>query len=213
MKNIKRPIIPISEAVRLIAYGAAAYVLAEFLRFAAAHDNAAVKFGEHSYVEFAESLLLVISGFLCLVLYKRKPQHPYKNILFFLTGVIAMAFFREQDVYFEEYLGHSTWQIPVIAVLGIVLFKAFRERKYLRQEFSNYTMTKSYAVLSLALVTIFIFSRLFGRSVFWKSVMETSYSRTVKNVAEESLELYGYLLFLFSIIELAFHLKRREEEG
>jgi hypothetical protein len=32
--------------------------------------------------------------------------------------------------------------------------------------------------------------------------MEDQYFRSVKNVAEESLELYGYLFFLFAVIEL-----------
>ena len=50
-------------------------------------------------------------------------------------------------------------------------------------------------------ITTFVFSRLFGRSIFWQAVMEEQYFRSVKNAAEEGTELLGYGLMLIGAIE------------
>jgi hypothetical protein len=41
-------------------------------------------------------------------------------------------------------------------------------------------------------------------------VMNDRYIRSVKNIAEESLELYGYLFFIFAIVELIILIKEKE---
>jgi hypothetical protein len=62
--------------------------------------------------------------------------------------------------------------------------------------------TKSYAFMTFGIITVFLFSRLYGRTEFWETVMEEKYFRSVKNVSEEGIELYGYLFFFFAVIEL-----------
>jgi hypothetical protein len=47
-----------------------------------------------------------------------------------------------------------------------------------------------------------IFSRLYGRQDFWRAVMQDNYIREFKDVAEEAIELLGYSLILFAMIEL-----------
>ena len=119
-----------------------------------------------------------------------------------ISALSAMSLIREQDIHFEKFVGDKTWPIPVFAILLFVLWKVFQVRKELLPEIVSYMKTKSYAFFTFATITLFIFGRLFGRTVFWETVMEDQYFRSVKNVAEESLELYGYLFFFFAVIEL-----------
>jgi hypothetical protein len=47
----------------------------------------------------------------------------------------------------------------------------------------------------------FIFSRLFGKTSFWQTLMGERYFRSVKNAAEECIELLGYGLLLAAAAE------------
>jgi len=127
-----------------------------------------------------------------------------------LAGLSTVAFIREQDIYFEQVLGHGVWPIPVVVIILIVAYKAFKSRSELWTEVTLYVKTKSYAFFTFGTLTIFIFSRLFGRTKFWEAAMGDRYFRSVKNIAEESLELYGYLFFLLAIVELALLVKEEK---
>lgn len=190
------------EIARYLVYAVLVYLVAEFLRWTAASDDSEAKFPEQSLVEYVQSFLLVVSGLLCLWFFLSKNRYPHRHIFMLIAALSGMALIREQDMHFETFVGDKTWPIPVFAILLLVLWKVFQIRKELLPEIVSYMKTKSYAFFTFATITLFIFARLFGRTVFWETVMEDQYFRSVKNVAEESLELYGYLFFLFAVIEL-----------
>ena len=52
------------------------------------------------------------------------------------------------------------------------------------------------------MLTTYIFSRLYGRQVFWQTVMQENYMRDVKSMAEEVIELLGYAMILIALVEL-----------
>jgi hypothetical protein len=196
-------VVLIKEVVRYLAYAFLAFLVAEFLRFTASIDNSEAKFPELSLVEYAQSFFLIVSGLISLRFYLSKQRHFHRHIFMLISALCAMAFIREQDMHFETFVGDGTWPIPVFAILAVVIYKIFRIRKDLIAEIVSYMKTRSYGFFSAATITIFIFSRMFGRAVFWEAVMGDQYFRSVKNVAEESLELYGYLLLMIAVVELA----------
>jgi hypothetical protein len=66
-------------------------------------------------------------------------------------------------------------------------------------------------MVSGILVT-FLFSRLFGKGDFWKAVMEENYMRSVKNAAEEGVEVMGDILIFISSVEyMIFKSKQKRE--
>lgn len=203
----------IKEAARYLVYASLAYLVAELLKWSAFTDNSEAKFPEYSLVEYSQSFLLLISCYISFRFYLSKNGHPYQYIFMLIAALCAMAFIREQDIYFERIFGHGTWPIPVFAIVVLALYKSFRAQKAFLQEIASYMKTKSYAFFMFATITIFVFARLFGRTMFWKAVMEDQYFRSVKNVAEESLELYGYLFLLFAVIELVIHTSQGPTEA
>lgn len=200
----------LKELGRYLVYASLVYLTADFVKWSASVDNAEAKFSEYSFVEYAQSLLLLVSALISLKSYISKHAHAYKNVVLFLAGLSAMALIREQDIYFEQFLGDGMWPLPVFAVICVVAYKAFKSRRTLWAELALYVKSKSFAFFSFATITIFIFSRLFGRTTFWKVIMEDQYFRSVKNVAEESLELYGYLFFLFAVVELIILIREKK---
>lgn len=192
--------IVLKETGRYLIYAALIYSTAEFMKWNAGMDHSEAKFSEYSYVEFAQSFLLLLSGLISFKFYIS--SHVYKNIFLLLSGLSAITLIREQDIYFEEFIGKGIWPIPVFVIICIIGYMEFKARKQIWHELALYIKTKSYAFFSFGTLTIFVFSRLFGRTKFWEAVMEDKYFRSVKNAAEECVELYGYLFLFFSVIEL-----------
>ncbi len=202
--------IVLKEAARYLIYAALVYSTAEFMKWNAGLDHSEAKFSEYSYVEYAQSFLLLVAGLISFIFYVSKNNHAYKNILLLFSGLCAIALIREQDIYFENFIGHGMWPIPVFVIIGIVGYMVIKARNQIWSEVARYVKSKSYAFFTFATLTIFVFSRLFGRTKFWEAVMEERYFRSVKNAAEECVELFGYLFLLFAVIELIINHEKKK---
>jgi hypothetical protein len=200
------------EIARYLIYAVLVYLIADFAKWSATIESDDTKFSETSYVEYAQTFLLLLVTVISLKYYFSKNSHGYKHILLLFAGLSSMALIREQDVYFEKFIGHGIWPLPVLAIICVVGYKVFKSRKEVWTEIALYVKTKSYAFFTFATLTIFIFSRLFGRTKFWEATMGDRYFRIVKNVAEETLELYGYLFFVIAVIELLILVKEEKSQ-
>ncbi len=69
-----------------------------------------------------------------------------------------------------------------------------------------------FGMLLAGFLTVFVFSRLFGCKILWESAMADGYMRCIKNMAEESLELLGYLFIAFGAVEY-YLLKKNNEKN
>jgi hypothetical protein len=175
----------------------------------ASREVAGDKFSESSYVEYLQSLLLFISCILLIWTYKKFHAMRYTALLMF--GFLGASFFREQDIFFETYVGMSTWQFPVYILLGIVVYIIIKNISAFLEELKEYVPSAPFGLFLVGLLTTYVFSRLFGRTVFWNAVMEDGYFRSVKNAAEECLELYGYMIIFISVIELLLSAKKKSQ--
>ncbi|HEX6225880.1 MAG TPA: hypothetical protein VFZ52_15790 [Chryseolinea sp.] len=199
------------EAGRVLVYGVIVFLAAELMRWNAANDEFEDKFSEFSYVEYMQSLLLFLCATICLWFYLSKNTTSFKFIFLLTFGFSSAAFIREQDIYFEQVLGDGTWPYPVYLILGFVVYKTYKGRFEAWEHIVQYLRTKSYAFMTFGMITILIFSRLFGRTIFWQTVMEERYFRSVKNVSEECLELYGYLFLCFAVVELVILVQKNQK--
>jgi len=187
--------------IRYILYALLVFLLAEFIRYDALQASLERRFSEDSYTELAQTGLLVLSASLSLTIFFKGQRYRYLG--FMLATISMVSIIREQDVYFEQYFGRTTWFYPVLVILFTAVILLIRNRKKVISELNSFVKLSSSGMLMLGFITTFVFSRLFGRKIFWHAVMEGQYFRAVKNAAEECLELYGYLLILIGIIELA----------
>ena len=58
-----------------------------------------------------------------------------------------------------------------------------------------------FGIFICGLLTVLVFSRLFGSNFLWEPVMANAYIRCAKNMAEEGLELLGYLFLAIAAVE------------
>src|SRR5690606_11762766 len=165
-------------------------------RFDAQIGSIETKFSEDSYTEYMQSIFLLTSSILLFIIYKR--SNPRSYLAFLLFAFTSVSLIREQDVYFENLIGQTTWFFPVLLILIATIYLVARNWQSFVAQLNRYRQTFSAGLLTGGLITTYIFSRLFGRKIFWHTVMEEHYFRGVKNAAEECLELYGYLFILIA---------------
>lgn len=191
--------------IRFVVYGAIIYLTAEFLKWNVTQEMGASKFSEDSIVESVQSLLLLT----CALIYLRV-SFKYKSIFPLAFGLFAFTFaslIREQDAFLDEHVFDGAWQTAAFGTLLLAAFLIYRKKDVFLSNMNDFASKFSFGILLSGIFTTYIFARLYGRKVFWMAVMEAQYTRDVKNVSEESLELFGYALILIASVEFYYFAK------
>lgn len=159
-----------------------------------------VRFTELGFTEFTQTIILATC---CLMLlYIRQVLKVWPTVTLLLFAFIAASLVREQDYFFDEYVGHDAWKV-VVSLIAIpsIAWVVIQRRRFM-EEFIYYSNTFSFGLFAAGLLTTYVFSRLYGRQIFWRAVLEDNYIRDFKDIAEEVVELLGYSLILFATLEL-----------
>ncbi|SER79876.1 hypothetical protein SAMN04487958_10353 [Vreelandella subterranea] len=159
-----------------------------------------VRFTELGFTELTQSLVLGLS---CLLLiYVRHVLKVWPTITLLLFAFIAASLVREQDFLLDRQVADGAWQVIVaLIVIPSISWVIYQRRRFL-EEFSHFSNSFSFGLFTAGVLTTYIFSRLYGRQDFWRAVMQDNYVRDFKDIAEELIELLGYSLILFAMIEL-----------
>jgi hypothetical protein len=180
--------------VRITLYIALMVILNFIYVHDAAHITNTGKFGENSWTEIMQESLLFITGliFIAVGRYDRELRTVAQlaSIFFF------MALIREfnNQITYWPYL-----EIPLIVLfLGLT----YSNRTKLISSVLRLLNDRALAWLVIGFLVTFVFSRLFGRTVFWQTLLENDYNRWAKNAAEEGIELLGYTFLFIGGVEL-----------
>lgn len=192
--------------IKFIIYGVAIVGLAQFLMLQVMKEEQGMKFSEDSAVETLQSVLLLFSGI--ALTYGIAVYKNWRPLLVLIAEFLFVSLVREQDAYLDLHYFDGAWQTIVILSLPFPIYFAIIRRKKLMDNLKVYTSLFAFGIMIAGFLTTYIFSRLYGRKVFWMAAMENGYMRDVKNISEESLETYGYLLIFIASIELIFLIRR-----
>ncbi len=152
-------------------------------------------FTEYGLVEAMQELLLLIAAsILCVVAIERG-----KNAMFLVSGLLFCMLIREFDLFFERWIAHGSWVYVDLVIAAAFIFLGTRGgiAKTL-EDINEIFKQRGFMWLFWGLVVVLIFSRLFGMGEFWQSVLRKGLQYEVKRVAEETLELWGYMLIAVS---------------
>ncbi|MBE0462502.1 MAG: hypothetical protein ACTIDY_05105 [Halomonadaceae bacterium] len=159
-----------------------------------------VRFTELGFTEFSQTLTL--ASCCGLLIYIRQVLKVWPNVTLLMLAFVAASLIREQDYFFDEFVADNSWKVLVaLIILPSIGWVVYQRRRFIA-EFAHYSNTFSFGLFAGGVLTTYIFSRLYGRQIFWRAVLEDNYVRIFKDVAEEVIELLGYSLILFAIIEL-----------
>lgn len=169
------------------------------------------KFTEQSLTEyFQEGSFFLASLIYFYSVLSFKKSAP---IAVLLGGFTLMACVREFDAFLDMYAYDGAWQTLVLIILVGVTYSTIKNRNHLSQLFRPYFSSYPFGLMISGMLVTFIYSRLFGETIMWKTVMEENYVRNVKNAVEESVELLGDSIILIASLEYAFWSRNRESEN
>lgn len=152
---------------------------------------------ESSITEYAqESLLAIICLFFFVKAYQNSQMRGGYTLI---MGFFLCLLIRELDSVFDQ-LAHGSWVWFALTVTFICIAIAIREGKNTLSALTQFISHPSNGMLISGLLCILLFSRLFGMGILWKTILGDDFNRTVKNMAEEGCELFGYTLCFISVL-------------
>lgn len=173
--------------------GAAQIALVEAQRVGWQH-----RFSEFGYVESLQAILLAASAILLFLMARFRRQQAQLAVCAAL--VFSILFIREMDQILELFLPHGIWKWIVLLLVIVLVWWGLRHRKAIGVQIHELSSTPVFGVY-LAAGSALVFSRLFGRKLFWEAIMEERFVRLVKDVAEEGIELFALGLIFAGTLE------------
>lgn len=161
------------------------------------------EFSVYFWTEILQGLVLVASSAIYLTISISRMPNKHIGLVFF--AICAISLLREQYLYFVDNLGQTTWIYPILLILLPTAYQLGWNFRQFYRELKGYIRTLSFGIYFSGLLTVYIFSKMFGRKAFWYGVMEEQYFGIVKNTAQDCMELYGYILMMFAAIEMLIH--------
>lgn len=154
---------------------------------------------ETSFTEVVQESILFIIVVIHLVRARKDSAMRQCNVL--IAGFFLAMLIRELDAVFDL-VRHGSWVWFALVASIVTIAYALRKPSQVAQQLIAYARQPSYGVMVAGLLTILIFSRLFGMSILWQSILQEGYARIVKNMVEEGVELFGYILCLGASVNL-----------
>jgi len=156
------------------------------------------KFLEISYTEFIQEILLLLIAILFWITGTR--THLNRSFALFMSGLAALALCREFD-FFCDCIFIGCWKILATMVVIGFGYLVYRYKDNFIGDAAEFIKRPEFGILLCGFLTVFVFSRLFGCKILWELAMADGYMRCIKNMAEEGLELLGYLFIAFATVE------------
>lgn len=184
---------------KMVIYSGVLVAIAHLIYLDAFQENVPIKYLENTFTEWSQVGCLVLMFLLfttSLVI-----ADSGKKLSILMAGASLVAIVREFNNFFNDQVFDGAWQSLALIVAVITAMLFYWSKSDFKNTFKGFVQSSSCGVMMAGFITTFVFSRLFGRSIFWQAVMEEQYFRSVKNAAEEGTELLGYGLMLIGAIE------------
>ena len=184
---------PLFIAIRVVLYSLLMFGIAEGIFFDAAHPMEDGYFGEITFTEIGQEIILfILFCFYMFLGFKWREIQPFSNLvsLFFL-----MSFIREFNFLLDK------WIYPVLVVFAFFVWLFIRDYKKIKEATIRFFSVPASSWLLSGFLIIFIFSRLMGRSKFWQLLYNDESYRLAKAATEEGIELLGNAIMLIGAIE------------
>ncbi|NLY03385.1 MAG: hypothetical protein GXZ15_00850 [Campylobacter sp.] len=157
---------------------------------------------EDSLTEYSQAIYLFMTAAIFFYISKKKANLKQACVL--ISAFFIVMLIRESDAYFDK-ISHGSWVYFALFVTFIAIFYSLKTAKFngLSNQLYCYTQSPSYGLMLAGLITILVFSRLFGTGEIWHIVLKDHYLRIVKDIIQESLESFGYTLCFLSSLWFA----------
>lgn len=192
---------PLFITIRVVVYSFIVFGMAEGIFYDAGHPIGDSYFSELTFAEIGQEVLFFVLFLMYLYLGSKWQEiRPVSNIvaLFFLLSFIREFNFLALD-----------WVYPALGVLLILIWLVIRDFKKIKAATITFFSVPPSTWLLAGFLTTYIFSRLMGRSKFWRLMYDESTYRLAKAATEEGIELLGDTLMFIGAIEFFIYYKAK----
>lgn len=166
---------------------------------------------EYSLTEFTQQTLLFLV--VCCFAYIAKAYRQLRHFHVLVTGFFGCMLIREFDAFFDDLIRHGFWVYPAVLVALASIGYAWLGGQSTTTGLSVFINHKHFYSLTTALVTILVFSRLFGMGDLWDTLVTNNSKRAIKNLAEEGTELLGYALLSYNSLMYMLDMEANKPEA
>jgi len=197
---------PLFIIIRVIVYSLLLFGMAQGVFYDAGHPLGDSYFGEITFTEITQEVLLFVLALFFLFLGFRWKEIKVVSIL--LSLFYLMSFIREFNFLIDK------WIYPVAIVAVAFIWYLIKNFKNLKESTIAFFSVPASSWFLAGFLTTYIFSRLMGRSKFWRLMYEGENYRLAKAATEEGIELLGNTLMLIAAIEfLLFYLEKKKHKS
>ncbi|GAB2640042.1 hypothetical protein [Vibrio panuliri] len=151
--------------------------------------------GEYSFTEFVQIILLLSLGALFCYLSIKINEVQHAAIL--VAGFFSALAIREMDFWLDT-ISHGFWLYPALLVSLAAIYQSLRGGRNTFKEMAVLMSNSYFKQMMACVILLLVFSRLYGMGDFWREAMGENYTREVKNISEEGIELLCYSLITCS---------------
>ena len=142
-----------------------------------------------SVTETLQEILLAAVVFCFIYSTYKRPEE--RGFLVLGSGFFGCMLLRELD-YLFDYVWQGFWVWPVL--LTLITTTLFAWKQPFLVPLRLYIQSKPYLFTLFGLITVIVFSRLFGSgNILWEGLMGANYHHDYKSAIQEGIELFGYL--------------------
>ncbi len=152
---------------------------------------------ESSVTEYLQVIILFLSA--SSFYYIAYKDLSTRHFCILVAGFFTCMLIREFDEYLDAIV-HGFWVYLALFVAVSCIAFSSRNVKQTTHTFAHFTQSRHFVSLCLGMALLLVFSRLFGMGDFWKGILGPDYVRVVKLVAEESLEVLGYIIIFYASV-------------
>ncbi len=154
-------------------------------------------FTEKAPTEIVQSLTL--AACILLSLREGKRQAELRRAFHLFAAFLGCMLIREQDGLLDMVF-HGFWKWPALALALYAIARALPDPSSSLESLAAFARTRRFPLILAGLAAVLAYSRLFGSSLLWTTLLHNDCWRTAKSAAEESGELFGYFLIFFSFL-------------
>lgn len=195
---------------RMVLYGTIVALAALALEVEGTPNSAGDLYTDYGYTERFQDLALLVAIACFAVVAVIRP--PDRGLALLFTGMAATALIREAD-YALDQVFDGLWQVLVTVTLAGTIAAVLRFRAGFHEAVRRFTAQPAFGLMLSGFLVVFVFSRLYGEDSKWHRMMGDAYERSVKNFAEEGVELLGYALIMLAAMEFLYLSWRRVRNG
>ncbi|MGO1298067.1 MAG: hypothetical protein ACTMIA_12285 [Vibrio sp.] len=160
---------------------------------------------EASVTESMQLIFLAVTVYCFFHIGKVRPE--LNRAAYLISAFYLVLFIRENDEILDL-IYHGAWELPAILVALFALFFACKGGKNTLVHMSTILSAQNFRFVITGTIMLLVFSRLYGMGKLWEALMEDKYSRIVKNVSEEGIELLCYSLIAYGAIKVLCELSK-----